>query len=47
MKHAIANHRTLDQIIDELRAITQTLILNTPETEENPPLKKRPKSSLS
>jgi hypothetical protein len=32
MKLAIANHRALDKIIDEMREITQKLILETPET---------------
>lgn len=42
MKHAIANHRTLDQIIDELRAITQTLILNTLKPKKIHPSKNVP-----
>lgn len=32
MKQAIANHRLLDKIIEEMREITQKLILETPET---------------
>lgn len=32
MKRAIANQRALDKIIDEMREITQKLILETPET---------------
>jgi len=32
MKHAIANHRALDNSIKELREITQKLILEAPET---------------
>lgn len=32
MKRAIANHRALEKIIAELRAITQKLILEAPET---------------
>lgn len=31
MKRAIANQRALDKIIDEMREITQKLILETPE----------------
>ena len=34
MKRAIANHRALDKIIDEMREITQKLILETPETTQ-------------
>ena len=42
MKRAIANHRALDKIIDEMCEITQKLILKTPETtslskHRNPP----------
>ena len=33
MKQAIANHRALEEIISELREITQKLILEAPETE--------------
>ena len=47
MKRAIANHRALDKIIDEMREITQKLILETPETA---PISKRrnlPKTALS
>ena len=32
MKQAIANHRALDEIIEEMREITQKLILEAPET---------------
>ena len=32
MKQAIANHRSLDKIIREMREITQKLILEAPET---------------
>jgi len=47
MKQAIANHRALDAIIDELREISQKLILHSPETTvfSKPP--NGPKSSLS
>jgi len=38
MKRAIANHRALDKVIDEMREITQKLILETPETA---PISKR------
>lgn len=31
MKLAIANQRALDQLVDEMRAITQKLILQSPE----------------
>ncbi len=42
MKQAIANHRALDKIIEEMREITQKLILEAPETTpvslpQNPP----------
>lgn len=42
MKQAIANHRALDKIIDEMREITQKLILETPEIS---PIQNRRKSS--
>jgi len=45
MKRAIANQRALDQIIDEMREITQKLILQSPELASIPtrttPLKSR------
>jgi hypothetical protein len=47
MKLAIANHRALDAIIDEMREITQTLILRTPETAENAVTGNRPKPRLT
>lgn len=47
MKQAIANHRELDKIIDEMREITQKLILAGPETSQNKDLGKRPKTALS
>jgi hypothetical protein len=36
MKQAIANHRLLDKIIEEMREITQKMILETPETASVP-----------
>ncbi len=42
MKQAIANHRALNKIIDEMREITQKLILETPETS---PIQNRRNSS--
>jgi hypothetical protein len=47
MKQAIANHRALDKIIDEMREITQKLILETPETATIPNPRNRPKAALS
>jgi hypothetical protein len=47
MMQAIANHRALDAIIDELREISQKLILHTPETNGFPQTPKSPKSPLS
>jgi len=47
MKQAIANHRELDKIIDEMREITQKLILQTPENDPVPRPEKRPKPALS
>jgi hypothetical protein len=47
MKQAIANHRALDKIIDEMREITQKLILETPETAPIPNAGKPPKTALS
>jgi hypothetical protein len=47
MMQAITNHRALDAIIDELREISQKLILHTPETTDFPQTPKRPKSPLS
>ena len=45
MKRAIVNQRKLDQIIDEMREITQKLILQSPELAPIPtrttPLKSR------
>lgn len=47
MKRAIANQRTLDHIIDEMRGITQKLIMLSPETLPSRTLKNRPKPRLS
>ena len=47
MKQAIANHRALDQIIDEMREITQKLIMLSPETIPSRTLKNPPKLRLS
>lgn len=47
MKQAIANQRALDGIIDEMREITQKLILAAPETAPVPTPRKRPKGTLS
>ncbi len=47
MKQAIANHRALDAIIDEMREITQKLILGAPENVENPEAGNRPKPRLT
>jgi hypothetical protein len=47
MKAAIANHRTLEKIIIEMREITQKLILGTPETSPTSPKQSPPKRPLS
>ena len=47
MKQAIANHRALDKIIDEMREITQKLILEAQETAPISTPRNRPKSPLS
>jgi len=48
MRRAIDNQRTLDAIIDEMRRITQTLILETPPgSPPDHPRSKRPKSALN
>ena len=47
MKQAIANHRALDKIIDEMREITQKLILETPETAPISKRRNHPKTGLS
>jgi len=43
MKQAIANQRALDKIIEEMREITQKLILEGPETVPVPKRENRPK----
>lgn len=47
MQQAIANRRAMDKIIDEMREITQKLILEGPETAPIPNLGKRPNPALS
>ena len=47
MKQAIANHRALDKIIEEMREITQKLILESPENASVPIRRKHPKVGLS
>ena len=47
MKRAIANHRALDKIIDEMREITQKLILETPETAQISKSRNHPKTALT
>jgi hypothetical protein len=47
MKRAIANQRALDKIIDEMREITQKLILEIPETTPIPSCRNHPKTALS
>ena len=47
MKQAIANHRALDKIIDEMREITQKLILESPEPTPISRGRNHPKPSLS
>lgn len=47
MKQAIANQRALDKIIDEMREITQKLILQTPENAPNSRRGNHPKAGLS
>ena len=47
MKLAIANHRTMDKIIDEMREITQKLILKSPETTQTFKLENHPKTPLT
>jgi predicted flavoprotein YhiN len=47
MKQAIANQRALNEMIDEMREITQKLILETPENTPIPHLKNRPNAALS
>ena len=47
MKEAIANQRAMDKIIDEMREITQKLILETPEIIPASKSGKHPKSALT
>ena len=47
MQQAIANQRALDTVIDELREVTQKLILGTPEAPLQPKPARRPKLTLS
>jgi len=47
MRRAIANQRVLDKIIDEMREITQKLILETPETIPISRSRNHPKTLLS
>jgi hypothetical protein len=47
MKRAIANQRALDKIIDEMRKITQKLILETPETTPISSPRNHPKRPLT
>lgn len=47
MKLAIANQRALDQLVDEMREITQKLILQSPEPSPKPAPSIRPKPPLS
>lgn len=47
MKEAIANHRALDKIIDEMREITQKIILESPETSQVFDPENHPKTPLT
>ncbi|HLB32697.1 MAG TPA: DUF6788 family protein [Chthoniobacterales bacterium] len=47
MKQAIANHRAMDKIIDEMREISQKLILETPENTQVFELENHPKTPLT
>ncbi len=47
MKQAIANHRALDKVIDEMREITQKLILETPESAPISRRKNHPNPALT
>lgn len=47
MKQAIANQRTMDKIIDEMREITQKLIFGEPKTIPPSKPEKHPKSALT
>lgn len=47
MRRAIQNQRELDEIIDELREITQKIILATQESAPEHTHRKRPKTPLT
>jgi len=47
MKQAIINQRAMDEMIDEMRDITQKLILERPERPPIPDHKTHPKPALS
>ncbi len=47
MKEAIANYRELENLIQEMREITQNLIMNSPEAIGERRRPKRPKIPLS
>ncbi len=47
MKQAIANHRAMDKIIDEMREITQKLILESPEKNQDLKPENHPKTALT
>ena len=47
MQQAIANQRDMDKIIDEMREITQTLILESPDLPQVSVRKNPPKTALS
>jgi len=47
MRQAIANQRDMDKIIDEMREITQTLILESPDLPQVSVRKNPPKRALS
>jgi len=47
MKQAIINQRAMDEMIDEMRDITQKVILESPERPPIPDHKTHPKPALS
>lgn len=47
MRQAIANHRALEKIINEMREITQKLILETPENDLISKRRNHPKHPLT
>ena len=47
MKQAIINQRARDEMIDEMREITQKLILESPEPPPIPDHKTHPKPALN